>query len=107
MATINEFIEALNSKAKLEKERAFYDAVRWNRITEYGAYCKKLESECRQLAELLKELQTHREAWAKVEAGIKDYISIYEYDFDEFQNGRALGAENVLDIIERYKPKED
>lgn len=60
METINEFIEALNSKAELEKERAFYDAVKWNHITAYGEYCRKLEAEYRQLAEWLKELQVYR-----------------------------------------------
>lgn len=60
METINEFIEALNSKAELEKERAFYDAVKWNHITAYGEYCRKLEAEYRQLAEWLKELKAYR-----------------------------------------------
>lgn len=39
--TIDEFIKELESKAELEKERAFYDAVKWNCITAYGSYCKK------------------------------------------------------------------
>lgn len=55
--TIDEFIKELESKAELEKERAFYDAVKWNCITAYGAYCRKLESEYRQLAEWLKDYQ--------------------------------------------------
>lgn len=73
METIDEFIEALNNKAKLEKERAFYDAVKWNRITEYSVYCRKLELEYRQLAEWLKELKAHREAWEKCIKEIKEW----------------------------------
>lgn len=70
---IDEFIKELESKAELEKERAFYDAVKWNCITEYGAYCRKLESEYHQLAEWLKELKAHREAWEKCIKEIKEW----------------------------------
>lgn len=96
--TIDEFIKELESKAELEKERAFYDAVKWNCITAYGAYCRKLESEYRQLAEWLKELKAHREAWEKV--------------LDEMMNVSIPGQdaeyvyENIYDIIKKYRPKE-
>lgn len=100
--TIDEFIIELESKAELEKERAFYDAVKWNCITAYGAYCRKLESEYRQLAEWLKELQAHREAWRKVKRTVKAYLmlegvgSAYQDDIENLIEGcipKDRGAE--------------
>ena len=99
--TIDEFIKELESKAELEKERAFYDAVKWNRITEYGTYCRKLESEYRQLAEWLKELKAHREAWMKVITEIKEYQKDAFY-YDDV----VIKRKQILEVINKYKPKE-
>lgn len=100
METIDKFIEALNSKAKLEKERAFCDAVKWNRITEYGAYCRKLESEYRQLAEWLKDYKRLLEQEPCVikmrEATQKEKDSVEEY----IKN-------NSVTIVPTYEPCED
>lgn len=82
---IDEFIKELESKAELEKERAFYDAVKWNCITTYGAYCRKLESEYRQLAEWLKELKAHRKAWEKAKRTVKAYLMLEEFG-SEYQD---------------------
>ena len=98
--TIDEFIKELENKAELEKERAFYDAVKWNSITAYGAYCRKLESEYHQLAEWLKELKAHREAWMKVVSEVDQHTDIH--------NDSELYVKNfdVKKIIAEYKPKE-
>lgn len=95
--TIDQFIKELESKAELEKERAFYDAVKWNCITAYGAYCRKLESEYRQLAEWLKELKAHREAWNKLQE---------EMDrLDPNCNSYSV-KNNACLIVSKYRPKE-
>jgi len=90
--TIDEFIKELESKAELEKERTFYDAVKWNCITAYGSYCKKLESEYRQLAEWLKELKAHREAWRKVKRTVKAYLML-----EGFGNAYQDDIEKMID----------
>ena len=96
--TIDEFIKELESKAELEKERAFYDAVKWNCITAYGAYCRKLEAEYRQLAEWLKELKAHKEAWGKAKRTVKAYLML---------EGLGSGYQDDIEkLIEGCIPKE-
>lgn len=54
---------------------------------------KKLESEYRQLAEWLKELKSHREAWGKVKRTVKAYLmlegfgSAYQDDIENLIEG--------------------
>ena len=96
--TIDEFIKELESKAELEKERAFYDAVKWNCITAYGAYCRKLGSEYLQLAEWLKELKSHREAWGKAKRTVKAYLMLEGFG-SEYQD-------DIENLIEGCRPKE-
>lgn len=60
--------------------------------------CYKCSKEHEQLAEWLKELKSHREAWEKV--------------LDEMMNVSIPGQdaeyvyENIYDIIKKYRPKE-
>ena len=94
--TIDEFIKELESKAEVEKERAFYDAVKWNCITAYGAYCRKLESEYNQLAEWLKELKAHREAWDGMKEGLLEMSRLHEY----------VSIKHMIQLIDKVRPKE-
>ena len=73
MITIEETIDLFEKKAKNEKERAFNDAVFWNKDTEYAQYCRELSSQYLQLAEWLKELQANRKAWEKCIKEIKEW----------------------------------
>lgn len=60
--------------------------------------CRECAKEHRQLAEWLKELKAHREAWMKI--------------FDEMMDVSIPGQDaeyvyqNIHDIIEKYRPKD-
>lgn len=58
----------------------------------------------RQLAEWLKELQAHREAWENVITGINDTLETLSDGGDDWFTAEKLN--DVLDIIAEYRPKE-
>lgn len=98
MTTIEETIDLFEKKAENEKERAFNDAVFWNKDTEYAQYCRKLSSEYLQLAEWLKELQAHREAWGKAKRTVKAYLMLEGF-------GSAY-QDDIENLIDGCRPKE-
>lgn len=60
--------------------------------------CQKCAAEHRQLAEWLKELKAHREAWEKVLDEMKD-VSIPGQDAEYVY-------QNIYDIIRKHRPKD-
>ena len=82
--------------------------------------CKKCAKEHRQLAEWLKELKAHREAWAKLREDIIDEAEFAYADFDEYKyevlgiddvddlpnDDYRYGMERALELIDIYRPKE-
>lgn len=62
--------------------------------------CRECATEHRQLAEWLKELQAHREAWEKVKSAVDQHTDIHsdgEFYIKNF---------DVKKIIAEYRPKE-
>ena len=52
--------------------------------------------EFRQLAEWLKELQDHREAWEKVRKGLRN----------KHRESYFIGIYDAMKIVDKYRPKE-
>lgn len=106
MTTIEETIDLFEKKAKNEKERAFNDAVFWNKDTEYAQYCRELSSEYLQLAEWLKELKAHREAWNKLHEEITEYKNrgFFGVGVEDLETGKQTALDWVLGAMENLTP---
>ena len=59
--------------------------------------CRECAKEHIQLAEWIKELKAHREAWEKMQKEIEEYIDTY---------GNMASVKTVLYIVDKYRPKE-
>lgn len=81
--------------------------------------CEECAAEHRQLAEWLKELQAHREAWEKLRTEIQEEtelayadfgqykVDVLEVDVDDLPNDDyRYGMERTLELISKYRPKE-
>ena len=71
----------------------------------------KCAAEHRQLAEWLKELQAHREAWTVVvnamkECSYKIWHEFGEYVGEDREQIKIINLKTALDILEDYRPKE-
>lgn len=57
--------------------------------------CRRAE-EHRQLAEWLKELKTHREAWDDIKEGLLEMSRLHEY----------VSIKHMIQLIDKVRPKE-
>ena len=96
--TLDEAIKHAEEVAEDKERNAgwFYDKESAN----YKKKCNECAAEHRQLAEWLKELQAHREAWMKVVSEVDQHTEIHsdgEFYIKNF---------DVKKIIAEYRPKE-
>lgn len=74
----------------------------------YGADCDLREMAHIEVLKLLKELQTHREAWEKVELRLKK-LSIVSSDLDYYEHHGENwfdGIKDAIKIVDKYRPKD-
>lgn len=113
--TLDEAIQHCEEVADEKEEDAilYHNCATYNQNLYEKGLAENTEKECRacaeehrQLAEWLKELQAHREAWKKVEDRIK--ITKLGYaNSDSIACMAEIRAFNrSLEIIEEYRPKE-
>ena len=101
--TLDEAIKHAEEVAEKNDRRA--ESVRNRPISSADFYheeesCSKCAAEHRQLAEWLKELKAHREAWMKVVSEVDQHTEIYsdgEFYVKNF---------DVKKIISEYRPKD-
>lgn len=103
--TIDEAIkhaEEVADKKKREKQKwdKWLESDSDHRAVAEKASCELCAAEHRQLAEWLKELKAHREAWEKVKSEVDQHTDIHsdgEFYIKNF---------DVKKIIAEYRPKE-
>lgn len=96
--TIDEAIKHAEEVAE-EKEKEAWEAQLQEEYKKIKS-CKKCAEEHRQLAEWLKELKAHREAWMKVKLAIDHHTEIHSDGAFYIRNF------DVKKIIAEYRPKE-
>ena len=107
--TLDEAIKHAEEVAEDKERNAgwFYDKESAN----YKKKCNECAAEHRQLAEWLKELQAHREAWTVVvnamkECSYKIWHEFGEYVGEDREQIKIINLKTALDILEDYRPKE-
>ena len=89
---INHCEEVMIENLEKTKDRNASDPIAIN--------CGECADNHRQLAEWLKELQAHREAWGKITAEIQDR------SFENPMMNPIFTMNEIYEIIDKYRPKE-
>jgi hypothetical protein len=109
---------------EIYKNEAAEESANWedsssSNADSFKCFYEKRASEYSKMINWLKELQSHRYAWAKLREDIKDEAEFAYTDFDEYKyevlgiddvddlpnDDYRYGMERALELVDIYRPK--